>query len=55
MLTKIKNWFIRYDFEIQWFLTGWFSAYFFVDLAAGNLLGAFIDLVIVAINISFRK
>ena len=55
MLTKIKNWFIRYDFEICWFLTGWFTSQFFVDFSQGNWLGCLIDLIIVVINVAFRK
>lgn len=55
MLTKIKNWFIRNDFEIQWFLTGWFTSQFFVDFGQGNWVGCIIDLIIVTINIAFRK
>ena len=55
MLTKIKNWFIRYDFEICWFLTGWFANEFFHDFSIGNWLGATLDLIIVVVNMSFRK
>ena len=55
MLSKIRDWFIRYNFEITWFLTGWFSAYLVVDLSAGNLFGALIDLVIVVVNLSFGR
>ena len=55
MWNKIYSWFIRYNSEINWFLTGWFAAYFCVDVSAGNWLGAAIDAVIVAANIAFYR
>ena len=55
MLSKIHDWFVRYNFEITWFLTGWFSAYFLVDFSQGNWLGCLIDLILVTVNISFYK
>ena len=55
MLKKIYNWFVKYDMEICWFLTGWFSAYFLVDFSQGNWFGCAVDLLLVAVNISFAK
>ena len=55
MLNKIRNWFLRYDVEIGWFLTGWFSAYLLFDLSRGDLFAALIDLVIIVVNIAIWK
>lgn len=55
MLNKIYNWFVKYDVEIQWFLTGWFLNEFFVDLGRGNYVYAAIDLILVIVYISFYK
>ena len=55
MLNKIYRWFVKYDVEICWFLTGWFASEFFHDFAVGNWFGAIIDLILVIVNISFYK
>lgn len=55
MFNKIYNWFVKYDTEICWFLTGWFSAYFVVDFSRGNWFGCLINLIIVVANISLHK
>ena len=55
MLNKIYQWFVKYDFEICWFLTGWFAAYFLVDFSQGNWFGCLIDLILVVVNVSFYK
>ena len=55
MLSKIHDWFVRYNFEITWFLTGWFSAYFLVDFSQGNWVGCAIDALLVTVNIAFYK
>ena len=55
MFNKIYRWFVKYDVEICWFLTGWFAAEFFHDFAVGNWFAAIIDLILVVVNISFYK
>lgn len=54
-LDKIYRWFVRYDLEINWFLTGWFTSEFFHDFAVGNWWGAVIDLIIIVVNVSLYK
>lgn len=55
MFNKIYRWFVKYDLEIGWFLTGWFTSEFFVDAGRGNWVGAAIDAVIVIINVSLYR
>ena len=55
MWDKIYNWFIRYNTEISWFLTGWFSAYFLVDFSQGNWWGCLLDAILVVLNIKLSK
>lgn len=55
MLKSIYNWFVKYDTEITWFLTGWFSAYFLFDFSQGNWFGCVIDLILVFVNVSLYK
>lgn len=55
MLTKIYRWFVKYDVEICWFLTGWFASELFHDVAVGNWFGAAMDLLLIILNVSFYK
>lgn len=55
MLKKIYQWFVRYDCEINWFLTGWFTSQFFVDFGQGNWFGCLVDLAFIVINVALWK
>lgn len=55
MWNKIYEWFVKYDVEIQWFLTGWFANEFFVDFGRGNYIFALVDLLLVVFYIALYK
>ncbi len=55
MMNSFKNWYVRNQDAITWFLIGWLSLSCINSLADGNLIWAAISAGIVWLNYSLRK
>ena len=55
MIDTIRNFYIRNQIEITWFLIGWLTISGFQDLGSGNYLGALVSFGLAYINYSLNK
>ena len=55
MLAKFRQWYLRNQKEITWFLTGWLSLSAFQALARGNYFDAALCVAFVALNVSLDR
>jgi hypothetical protein len=51
MWNKFLEWHRKYDTQVRWFFIGVFTVLLVRDVSAGNALGAFIDIVIICLNL----
>jgi hypothetical protein len=51
MCNKFLEWHRNYDTQVRWFFIGVFTVLLIRDVSAGNALGAFIDIVIICLNL----
>ena len=55
MWDKIRYWYLENYSQITWFLIGFLAMDALINLSRGNLVGAAISAVLIAINYSFVK
>lgn len=55
MSGKIKQWFLRNQNNILWFLIGWLVTSGIRDLLMGNYIGAFISFAIAYVNYAINR
>ena len=51
MWNKFMEWHRKYDTQVRWFFIGVFTVLLIRDVSAGNALGAFIDIVVICLNL----
>lgn len=55
MFDKFKEWYVKNNTEITWFITGFLSMDAIVQAGHGNLIGALISGGLAAANVFFIK
>lgn len=55
MLEKFRQWYLRNQAEITWFLIGWLALGGLYNFGRGDYLGAIVLWVIALLNYSFVK
>lgn len=55
MLEKFRQWYLRNQVEITWFLIGWLALGGLYNFGRGDYLGAIVLWVIALLNYSFVK
>jgi|694.fasta_scaffold17000_5 hypothetical protein len=54
MWTTIHRWFRTNEQPLTWFIIGVFAMCFIMDIGKQNYFGALLDLIIIAINYTYR-
>ena len=55
MMNNFKNWYIRNQYAITWFIIGWLTMSCFNHLARGQYVWAMFDAVLAYINYQLGK
>lgn len=55
MMNNFKNWYVRNQNAITWFVIGWLSMSFLESLARGQYGWAVVDAVLIYINYNLGK
>ena len=54
-MNSIKQWYIRNQVQVAWFIIGWLSLDLLYSFSRGNYTSMAIDAVLIALNYSLNK